>query len=64
MLRVWYVRPVTLTKDYWASGLTSGTDEQIGSVIIILHAPADPEVNSVDEILNYATQPGRLRPRL
>lgn len=30
----------------------------IGSVIIILHAPADPDVNSVDEILNYATQPG------
>lgn len=31
---------------------------QIGSVVIILHAPADPEVNSVDEILDYATQPG------
>jgi hypothetical protein len=27
-------------------------------VVIILHAPADPEVNSVDEILSYATQPG------
>ncbi|KAH8087044.1 magnesium transporter NIPA-domain-containing protein, partial [Filobasidium floriforme] len=32
----------------------------IGSVVIILHAPADPEVNSVDEILDYATQPGFL----
>ena len=27
-------------------------------MVIILHAPADPEVNSVDEILSYATQPG------
>ena len=30
----------------------------IGSVIIVLHAPPDEEVESVDEILNYAIQPG------
>lgn len=32
---------------------------QIGSVIIILHAPADRDVQTVDEILEYAMQPGR-----
>ncbi|KAF1952197.1 DUF803-domain-containing protein [Byssothecium circinans] len=32
----------------------------IGSVIIVLHAPPDEEVDSVDEILNYAIQPGFL----
>lgn len=32
----------------------------IGSVIIILHAPPDKDVQTVDEILNYATQPGFL----
>ncbi len=31
----------------------------IGSVIIVLHAPPDKEVSSVDEILNLALQPGR-----
>ena len=31
-------------------------------MVIILHAPADPEVNSVDEILSYATQPGESQP--
>jgi drug/metabolite transporter (DMT)-like permease len=30
----------------------------IGSVIIVLHAPPDTEVETVDEILNYALQPG------
>lgn len=32
----------------------------IGSVIIVLHAPQDEEVESVDQILNYAIQPGFL----
>ncbi|WLF79415.1 hypothetical protein PVL30_003167 [Lodderomyces elongisporus] len=32
----------------------------MGSVIIILHAPPDKEVETVDEILGYATQPGFL----
>lgn len=30
----------------------------LGSVIIVLHAPADKDVETVDEILNYALQPG------
>ncbi|KAL8279752.1 hypothetical protein RQP46_007847 [Phenoliferia psychrophenolica] len=30
----------------------------VGSVIIILHAPEDREVTTVDEILGYALQPG------
>lgn len=30
----------------------------IGSVIIVLHAPPDKEIQTVDEILNYAIQPG------
>ena len=30
----------------------------IGSVIIVLHAPPDQEIETVDEILNYALQPG------
>lgn len=32
----------------------------IGSVIIVLHAPADKEVSTVNEILDYAMQPGFL----
>jgi hypothetical protein len=32
----------------------------IGSVIIVLHAPPDKEVQSVDEILHLAIQPGAL----
>ena len=32
----------------------------LGSVIIVLHAPPDKEVETVDEILNYAVQPGFL----
>ena len=31
----------------------------IGSFIIVLHAPADKEVETVDEILHYAIQPGK-----
>jgi len=30
----------------------------IGSVIIVLHAPPDAEIETVDEILHYAIQPG------
>ena len=30
----------------------------IGSVIIVLHAPPDEEIETVDQILNYAVQPG------
>ena len=33
---------------------------QIGSVIIVLHAPSDPDVETVDEILGYAAQPAFL----
>lgn len=32
----------------------------MGSVIIVLHAPPDKEIETVDEILNYALQPGFL----
>ncbi|TPX60948.1 hypothetical protein PhCBS80983_g01477 [Powellomyces hirtus] len=32
----------------------------IGSVVIILHAPEEPDIQTVDEILNYALQPGFL----
>ncbi|KAM0749463.1 DUF803-domain-containing protein [Meredithblackwellia eburnea MCA 4105] len=32
----------------------------VGSIIIILHAPEDREVTTVDEILGYALQPGFL----
>lgn len=30
----------------------------IGAVIIVLHAPPDEEIETVDEILHYAIQPG------
>ncbi|KAG8930549.1 hypothetical protein FRC02_004064 [Tulasnella sp. 418] len=30
----------------------------VGSLIIVLHAPEDKEIQTVDEILNYAIQPG------
>ena len=30
----------------------------VGSLIIVLHAPEDKEVQTVDEILHYAIQPG------
>jgi len=32
----------------------------IGSVIIVLHAPADKEIERIDEILHFAIQPGFL----
>jgi len=31
-------------------------DPQIGSVVIVLHAPSDKEVETVDEILDYAAR--------
>lgn len=31
----------------------------VGSVIIVLHAPADKDIQTVDEILHYALYPGR-----
>jgi drug/metabolite transporter (DMT)-like permease len=30
----------------------------IGSVIIVLHAPPDKEIETIDQILHYAIQPG------
>jgi magnesium transporter len=30
----------------------------IGSVIIVLHAPPDKEIKTIDEILHYALEPG------
>jgi hypothetical protein len=30
----------------------------IGAVIIVLHAPADEDITTIDEILHYAIQPG------
>lgn len=30
----------------------------IGSVIIVLHAPGDEDIERIDVILNYAIQPG------
>jgi drug/metabolite transporter (DMT)-like permease len=30
----------------------------IGSVIIVLHAPPDKKIETIDEILHYAIQPG------
>lgn len=30
----------------------------LGSVIIVLHAPPDQEIGTIDEILHYALQPG------
>lgn len=34
----------------------------LGSLIIVLHAPPDKDVQTVDEILNYARQPGTFLP--
>lgn len=31
----------------------------VGAVIIVLHAPEDKEVTSIDELLFYALQPGK-----
>lgn len=36
----------------------------IGSVIIVLHAPPDKEIATIDEILHYAIQPGKQASRL
>ena len=30
----------------------------IGSIVIVLHSPADKEIRTVDEILQFALQPG------
>jgi hypothetical protein len=30
----------------------------VGSIIIVLHAPEDKEITTVDEMLGYALQPG------
>lgn len=32
----------------------------IGTVIIVLHAPPDEEIETIDQILDYALRPGRL----
>jgi hypothetical protein len=32
----------------------------IGSVIIVLHAPADKDIETIDELLHLAIQPGEL----
>ncbi|KAF2672691.1 DUF803 domain membrane protein [Microthyrium microscopicum] len=32
----------------------------LGSIIIVLHAPPDPEIETIDQILDYAIQPGFL----
>lgn len=32
----------------------------VGSIIIVLHAPEDKEITTVDEMLGYALQPGEL----
>jgi Magnesium transporter NIPA len=34
----------------------------LGSLIIVIHAPADKDIETVDEILRYAVQPGTLPP--
>ena len=33
----------------------------IGAVIIVLHAPADEDISTIDEILHDAIQPGKYR---
>ena len=33
----------------------------IGAVIIVLHAPPDEDIQTIDQILNYAIQPGTAR---
>lgn len=32
----------------------------IGAVIIVLHAPSDEDIQTIDEILHYAIQPGTM----
>jgi hypothetical protein len=36
----------------------------IGAVIIVIHAPPDEEIETIDKILHYAIQPGRTYARL
>jgi drug/metabolite transporter (DMT)-like permease len=31
----------------------------VGALLIVLHAPEDKEVTSIDELLYYALQPGK-----
>jgi magnesium transporter len=33
----------------------------LGAIIIVLHAPPDVEIQTIDEILHDAIQPGKLR---
>jgi hypothetical protein len=33
----------------------------IGAVIIVLHAPPDEDIQTIDQILNYAIQPGTVQ---
>lgn len=35
----------------------------VGSTVIVLHAPSERSLNSVDEIWGLATQPGRMLKR-
>ena len=35
----------------------------LGSLIIVIHAPADKDIQTVDEVLRYAVQPGASRSR-
>jgi drug/metabolite transporter (DMT)-like permease len=32
----------------------------IGAVVIVLHAPPDEDIQTIDQILHYAIQPGRM----
>lgn len=32
----------------------------IGAVVIVLHAPPDEDIETIDQILHYAIQPGEL----
>lgn len=36
----------------------------VGALLIVLHAPEDKEVTSIDELLFYALQPGKIRAHL
>lgn len=36
----------------------------LGSVVIVLHAPPDQPVETIDEILHYALQPGTPQSRI
>lgn len=33
----------------------------LGAIIIVLHAPADENIETIDQILHYAIQPGKQR---